>query len=70
MHLLVAVRAIFSSADHTSDVVVGGLVWRTLHWSCTWEQGNEENEVNILYVFITAHYVGTTTLSDIQANMT
>ena len=35
-----------------------------------WEQAIEENEVNTLYIFITAHYVGTTTLSDIQANMT
>ena len=41
----------FSSVDHTSDVVAGSLVWRTLYWSYTREQVIEENEVNTLYIF-------------------
>ena len=63
----------FSSADYTSDVAAGSLVWP--HFSTSAARGHrplqlEGNEVNTLIYFIIAHFVGTYTLSDIQANMT
>ena len=71
MHLPVEVCALTSSATCASDIAARCLVWP--HSSTRAACGDRPlkgNKVNTLIYFIIAHFVGTDTLSDIQANMT